>query len=272
MRATSPFLLLVALCATARADEPPKVDLMKGVPFAGRAQATVAQLHPRVAGAITSVRVKEGEVVKKGDVLVELDDRPYKLKLDQARAKLAEVKAKEKVATTAFERVRAAVEKGVGDKGALMEAAAEREAAVARVDAAKAGCAIAELELTYTKVIAPIDGLVGRFTATPGDLLLGDGPALVTVIAADPIAVVFDVDERTYLALARALDKGSKPVVEVGIDSVEGYAHKATLEKTVPTIDPATGTARLRATFANPKGEIVNGQFLRVRLSVLPGK
>jgi RND family efflux transporter MFP subunit len=272
MRVTVPFLFALVLAAPGRADDPPKVDLKKGIEFTGRAEANVVGVRPRATGYIERVLVKEGDAVKKGDVLVELDARPYRAKLEVARARIDVAKAVLKRVSLNLDQVKDAFAKGLVGKGDVTKAESEREEAEARVVVAKAVAELAGLELAFTKLTAPIDGRVGRFTTTEGNLVVTDGPAVVSVIASDPIAVAFDVDERTLLALARALGSGGKPVVEVGLGDEEGYPHKAVLEQTTPTVDPATGTARFRATLANPKGLIIHGMFLRARLTVQPGK
>jgi RND family efflux transporter MFP subunit len=274
MRFTAPLLFVVALAAPAPAADPLKVDFKKGVEFTGRAEATVVEICPRVTGYIDRVLVKEGEAVRKGDVLAEVDDRPYKLKLDEAKAELAVAQAQAKIAVADLARMKDAFAKGAASKDEVTRAEAAWDVAKARVDAAKAVVAWAELNLAFTKLTSPIDGRVGRFTTTPGNLLVADGPSIVSVVAAaDPIAVSFDVDERLLLALLRAREvNAGKPVVEVGLADEDGYPHKAALEATPVKVDPATGTARFRATLANPKGLIAHGSFVRVRLTVPPGK
>jgi RND family efflux transporter MFP subunit len=273
MRFTAPLLFVVALTAPAPAADPPKVDFKKGVEFTGRAEATVVEIRPRVTDFIDRVLVKEGATVRKGDVLAEVDDRPYKLKLDEAKAQFAVAQAEAKVAAADLALTKEAIIKGIVSKDEVTKVEAAWDAAKARVDAAKAVVALAELNLAWTKLTSPIDGRVGRFTSTPGNLLVTDGPSVVTVVAADPIAVAFDVDERTLLALLRGQgDKANKPMVEVGLIDEDGYPHKATLEPLGHQVDPATGTVRFRATLANPKGLIAHGSFVRVRLTVPPGK
>jgi RND family efflux transporter MFP subunit len=272
MRSLAPLLFVFALVAPAGADDPPKIDLKRGVEYRGLAEAHVVQIRSRVTGYIERVLVKEGEAVKKGDVLVELDDRPYRLKLDAAKAQFGVARAVLKRATADLDRATEAFKKGALGRDDMARAEGDRAEAEARIDVAKAAVAMAELDLAYTKLVAPIDGKVGRFTTTTGNLLVADRAAVVSVIAADPIVVAFDVDERTFLALRRVLGDSNKPTVEVGLADEEGYPRKAVLESAAPVIDPAKATARFRATLANPKDLIVSGQSLRVRLSVQPGK
>jgi len=111
---------------------------------------------------------------------------------------------------------------------------------------------------------------LSRFQTTEGNLIKADETLIVVLVALDPITATFDVDERTFLAVARALADKGKAVVEVGVADDDSYPHKATLDALPTIIDPATGKAQLRATLANPKGSIPPGIFLRVRLKVEP--
>jgi RND family efflux transporter MFP subunit len=273
MRSSVLFLLFVAVIGTGRAGDPPKVDLKKGVEFTGRAEAKLVEIRPHVTGYLDRLLVKEGEAVRKGDVLAELDDRPYKLKLDAARTQLDVARAEAKLAAANLERAKDAAAKGTGTKEDVTAAEAARDLADARTESVKSLIAVGELELTLTKLISPIDGRVNRVVATAGNLHPADGAPVACVVAADPIAVLFDVDERTVLAVRKAVrDNGDKPVVEVGLSDEDGFPHKAALETTAVTIDPAAGTARLRAALPNPKDLIVPGQFVRVKLTVQSSK
>src|SRR5271155_4419948 len=112
MRSAALLLFVVVLVAPTRADDPPKVDLKKGVAYTGRAEARVVEIRPRVTGFLDRVLVKEGTTVKKGDVLAEVDDRPYKIKLDAAKAQLAEKKARLHLATAILEQTKESFDKG----------------------------------------------------------------------------------------------------------------------------------------------------------------
>jgi multidrug efflux system membrane fusion protein len=274
MRFAAPLLIVSALVAPARADDPPKVDLKKGVALVGRSDAPqMVEMRARVSGYLERIAVKEGEAVRKGDLLVELDSRPYQAKLATAKAQLDVATAQLKLATANYERTKLLYDKGVVTNEEVTTTAAAMDEAAARTKAAKAVVAEAEVDLAYTKLLAPIDGKVGRFFITTGNLVAADKTKIVTVTATDPMLVYFDVDERTLLALRRALgEKGTKPVIEVGLSDEDGYPHKAELGPIGHAVDPKTGSVRLRATLPNPKELIVPGQFLRVRLSVASEK
>ena len=268
MRLTAPLLIVVVLIAPTRADDPPKVDLKKGVAYTGRAEAKVVEIRPRVSGSLARVLAKDGAAVRKGEVLAEVDDRLYKndSQLADARLKLAQARAKR--ATDDLARVKDSFEKGVASRYEFDFVQHARDAGDADVLVAKAEVERADVLLSFTKLTAPFDGRVGHFRIEPGNLVKADETGLVLIVATDPIAVAFDVDERTLLAVRRAMLDGGKPVVEVGLSDEDGYPRKAALEALPVTIDLATGTARFRATLANPKELILSGMFLRVRLTV----
>ena len=269
-------LILVAsvVAAPTCAEDPPKVepkiDLKKGVALVGHAEATVVQVRPWLNGLLTRIHVKAGEAVRKGDVLAELDDRVCKLDLTAAKAKLAVAQADAKLAAADFARIREAFTKGVVGKDELTKAEAANDKTAALVEVAKAVVQLAEVRLTWTKLIAPIDGKVGRFTVTEGDIVVADKTIVTAVIVDNPIAVVFDVDERTTLAIRRAVLDGGKVSVEVGLGDEEGYPHKGDVDVKGLVVDPKTSTVRFRASLDNPKGLILHGQFARVKLTVQP--
>lgn len=271
MRLATLLLLIAALSAPARADEPPKLDLAKGVHFVGRTEATVVQIRPRVNGLVERVLVKSGDAVSKGDILAELDDRLYKAELKRAKARLAAALADAKLAAVDLARIKAAAGAGTATKEELTKAEVGRDKADALVEVAKAEVEIAELNLSYTKLTAPIAGRASRVSATAGELVPADGPALLSVVA-DPIAVTFEVDERIALEVRRAVAAGGKAVVEIGLSNEDGYPHKAALDAIDLRVERATGTIRFRATLANPTDVFGHGFFVRVRLTVQPGK
>lgn len=270
MKFASLLLFVGVFSVPALAAEPPKFDLKKGIPFAGRAEATVIQVRPRVTGYLTKILVKEGEAVRKGDLLATVDDRPYQAELKVAKARLAATQARAKIAATNLARTRQAFDKGVVAKEDVVKAEHELDEVKADVEAATAMVELAEINLLYTKLPSPIAGRVTRFLVPEGNLVRADETLIATVIADNPISVVFDVDENTVLPLRRAIKDGGKLTVEVGLSDEEGYPHKAEADIKALTFDPKTGTAQFRATLENPKSLIIHGQYVRVKLSVQP--
>jgi multidrug efflux system membrane fusion protein len=270
MRFVALILFALALTAPVGAEDPPKVDLKKGVLFTGRTEANVVEICPRVTGYLARTVVKDGAVVKKGDLLAEVDDRVYKAELNIAKAKLVKAQVVLKTTTANLARVKAAFDKGAEGKEALAKAEGDHAEAKADVEFAQAVVDLAELNLAFTKLMSPIDGRVGRITTTEGNLAKADETKIVSVIADNPIVVTFDVDERTVLAIRRALNDGGKLVVEVGLNDEKDYPHKGEANTRSHALDPKTGSVQFRATLPNPKSLIIDGQFVRVKLTVQP--
>lgn len=262
---------LVVLAGGTRAADPPK-----GWEFAGRTEAgAAADIRPRVGGELVRTTVREGATVKKGELLAEIDPRPYQIDLDAARAKMKAAEARLKAARIKTSNVKFLAEqkvKVVAQGEVDLQEAAEAEAA-ALLAVAKAEVEQAELHLSWTKITAPIAGRVGRFSVTERNLVAADTTRLMTVVAADTLHVSFDVDERTLLRLRReGLAEPGKLAVAVGFAGDEGYPVEGRLDLIEPLVDPEKGTVRFRATIPNPKGLLLPGMFARVRLTPASAK
>ncbi|HEV3439137.1 MAG TPA: efflux RND transporter periplasmic adaptor subunit [Gemmata sp.] len=248
--------------------EPPKPSPGNALDFTGRTEAATVEIHPRVTGLLLKILVKEGATVKQGDVLAEIDSRQYKADLDVAKAKLAVAEAGSKLTAANLVRLRSAIRTGVISKEDVTQAEAEQERSEALVKVAKAEMDLAELTLSWTKLTAPMDGKVGRFRLTPGNLVTSDGPALVVVVATDPQFVAFDVDERTILKLRRDGLSVQKLTATAGLADEDGFPHMVVVDFIDPQFNPATGTVRVRGVLANPNGLISPGMFIRVHLAL----
>lgn len=230
--------------------------------------ARSVELRPRVGGMIESVEVPEGGLVQPGQVLFRLDQRPYRAALARAEAALAEARERHAFAGRQHARTRSLAGEGYAPRERLDQQAAEREALAAQVQAAEAAVAAARLDLEFTVITAPISGRVGRALVTEGNLVTGGETLLTGIVAVDPIHLLFDVDEPTYLRLLGvAAEAGDTPVeVEVALSSEQGFARRGRLDFLDIQADRATGTARLRAVLANGDGRLAPGLFARVRV------
>lgn len=235
------------------------------------------ELRSRVGGAVDAVSVPEGSLVRKGQLLFQIDPRPFQVALDTAVAQLRQAEVLASQAQADFDRAERLVATGAVARKTYDDAASARNARQAQVQAAKAAVAAAQLDLSYARVTAPIAGRVDRVLVTEGNLVSGGGAGaatlLTTIVSIDPLHVYFDIDEATYLNVvsrsrpaAGAGSKASLPV-QVGLTTDKGFPHKGALDFVGNTIDRSTGTIRARAVVPNPDGRMAPGMFARAKLS-----
>ncbi len=244
-------------------------DIAEKAEFTGFLQAARSvELRPRVGGMIEAVDVPEGGVVQQGQVLFRLDQRPYRAALARAEASLTEARQRLAFAERQHARTRTLAGEGYAPRERLDQQATERDALAAQVQAAEAAVAAARLDLDFTVVTAPIAGRIGRALVTEGNLVAAGETLLAGIVSVDPIHVLFDVDEPTFLRLLSASTEvgGAALRVEVGLTGEEGFPRQGHLDFLDIQADRATGTARLRALLPNPDGKLAPGLFARVRL------
>ena len=217
-------------------------------------------LRPRVGGYISAVRFREGSIVKRGQVLFELDARPFAAAASRARAQLLQAQSRRTLADREAERSRRLVEQGAIARAELDAAIATEADSGAAVEAARAQLRAATIDLGDTRVRSPIDGRIGEANVTVGNLVMAGGPALTTIVSIDKLHVELDVDEATFRRLDRAA--ATQVQVTIGDDDVR----TATLDFLGNHVDPSTGTARARAVLPNPDGKLTPGLFARVRI------
>jgi RND family efflux transporter MFP subunit len=244
--------------------------------FSGRLEAVqAADIRPRVTGYIEKVAFAEGSEVKQGDLLFEIDPRPYRTELARAEGDLAQAVSGAALAGRDHERARALLKADAITRADFDRATSAAERGGGTVQAARAAVAAARLNLAWTQVRAPITGRVGRAEVTRGNLVQAGAPGaarLTSVVSLDPIYVSFEVDERTYLkyaTLTRHANTGrdARPVpVHLGLSNEEGFPHKGKLQFVDNQLDPRTATVRVRAVFANPDRLFAPGLFARLRL------
>ncbi|MBV8144081.1 MAG: efflux RND transporter periplasmic adaptor subunit, partial [Gammaproteobacteria bacterium] len=231
------------------------------------------EVRPRVSGYISSVNFRDGDEVRKGDVLFVIDPRPYVAERDKARAQLAQARSQLALAKSERERATKLLGQHAISQEEFDTRTAGNEQAQASVDAAKAALDSAELDLEFTRVAAPIAGRIGRALVTSGNYVASGVTPLTTLVSLDPIYVTFDGDEQAYLRyskLARATDHrgheaGGNPVV-VGLANESGYPHQGALVFLDNALDPATGTIHSRALLENHERLFTPGLFARIRL------
>jgi membrane fusion protein, multidrug efflux system len=233
------------------------------------------EIRARVEGFVETVDFKEGTQIKKGDLLYTLDPRPLEASLAQAKGALAEAEAQHARTGNDVKRYEPLVKKNAISREQYETAVALERAAAAAVESAQAVVRRAEVDLGYTKVTAPDDGLVGKTEVHPGTLVgRGQSTLLTKISKIDPIHVRFSIAEKDYLFFARrkAEAGGSDPAREAPFELLlaDGTVHPESgrLVFVDRNVDPLTGTILLEAGFPNPKGIVRPGQYGRVRVAV----
>jgi RND family efflux transporter MFP subunit len=237
------------------------------------------EVRAHVWGYLDKVNFKEGALVKKGDVLFQLDPRPYQALLNQAKAKVAQDEAQLTFDEAEYQRNVNLVRTGGASRSDLDKTAAARGVDMANIAADKAAVASRELDLDYTKVIAPVSGRVSRYVVTVGNLIQsgdqGGGTLLTTIVSVDPMWAYFDVDELTVLRVKKLIREGKAPSprdgemsVSLGLANEDDFPHRGTIDFVDNQVNPKTGTLRLRGVFPNKDEALAPGYFGRVRVPI----
>lgn len=242
--------------------------------FTGRIEAiNSVEIRPRVGGYLTGVHFEEGGIVSKGDLLFSIDDREYRAAVASARADVARARARGELARTELARSETLIAAKAVSAGELEARQNEARQAEADLLAAQARLEQAELNLSFTRVTAPIDGRVGAARVRAGNLVGPGEPVLTTVVTLDPVYVSFAGDERAFLRYQQAArqDIGSGDavqgnVVRVGLANDAGFPHEGRVVFVDNALNPVTGTIHTRAELANPDGRFTPGMFARVQL------
>jgi RND family efflux transporter MFP subunit len=233
-----------------------------------------ANLVARVQGFLTALGYKDGDQVKKGTVLFTIEPEPYRLKLEQAKAAEQGAQATVKQTEADYQRQSELVTRQAASKAAFDNALANRDSAQAKLLQSKADTQQAEINLGYTEVKAPFDGIVTARQVSVGELVgSGQPTVLATIVQLQPIYVNFTISEQDVQGVrAEMARRGIKPEdlkkipIEVGLQTEEGYPHKGTLDYAAPTMTQSTGTLAVRGILQNENRALLPGYFVRVRV------
>ncbi|WP_191058841.1 efflux RND transporter periplasmic adaptor subunit [Geminicoccus harenae] len=284
------FAALTALAACGEDDQqqaeaappPPAVTVAKPLvqeivdrdEFTGRFNPyAIVDVRARVSGYLDQIAFTDGQMVKKGDLLFVIDQRPFRNALQEAEANLVSARARQQLAATDLERSRALVSSSAVAKATFDQRLQDKQVADAGVQSAEAELAKAKLDLEFTEVRAPLDGRISRRLVDVGNLVAGEPSAtiLTTIVALDPIYFDFDMSESEFLAYSRAAAEGrmasqrdGKVEVSLRLPDEQNWSLKGTLDFLDNRIDPASGTLRARAIVANPDLFLTPGQFGRL--------
>jgi RND family efflux transporter MFP subunit len=244
--------------------------------FAGRLQSPeTTNIQARVSGVITQTPFKEGQLVHEGDVLFVIDDRPFKADLDNKIATVAKDAAQVALTDAQLARSQRLLETHVVDQQDNDIAQANYQQAEAQVNADKAAQEASELNLEWTRVRAPITGLVSKIDVTVGNNItggVGNGTFLTTLVSVDPLYCYVPVPERTFLKYQAYLRKKQETVRDaklecaIQLEDETDFPHKGKIDFFDNSVDPDTGTIQVRGVFPNPDDVLTPGLFARMRI------
>ena len=224
-------------------------------------------IRTRVDGELDSVNFIEGQLVKKGDLLVQIDPRPFQVQLTQAQGQLAKDEAALKNAKLDLERDHQAAAAIPQQQLATQEALVSQDEAAIKIDEGQ--IASAQLNLTYSRITAPISGRIGLRMVDEGNIVHAtDANGLAVITQLQPITVVFSLPQDDIPQMTRRLRQGSPPVVDAYDRSLTTKLASGTLLALDNQVDPASGTIRIKASFPNEDNVLFPNQFVNARLLV----
>lgn len=246
--------------------------------YTGRFEATdTVEIRSRVSGYLDRVAFKDGALVNKGDLLFQIDPRPFQAAVAEAEGTLARARSQLVLGQQEFERANLLIKTDTIAKSLFDQRKQAMQGAQAEVTSAEAVLARARLDLSFTRITAPMSGRISRKRVSDGNLVNGgdsSATVLTTIVSQDPIDIYFDVDEESYLRYTREAGRagatgaaGSDRQVSIALPGDKQPSLGATLDFVDNRLDNSTGTLRLRARVANPDMRLNPGQFGRVYLS-----
>ncbi len=241
------------------------------------------EIRAQVSGYLTAIHFKDGQLVKKGDLLFDIDQRPYDIALQNARAQLGTAQASLDLAGKELSRTSSLIRSDFASRETLDQRTQQQHAAEAALDQAKAAVRSAELNMEWTRIVSPISGRISMRRVSVGNLIVGGGGTagggattlLTTVVSEDPIYLDFDMGEGDYIAYQRFLQGArSQPgagrdidrTVEIALSDETGWKHKGSLDFLDNEMDRSSGTLHARATVPNADLFIASGTFARLRV------
>lgn len=224
-------------------------------------------LMPRVSGIIDSIEFKEGDVVKQGDVLFQLDERPFaavvaslEAQIHSAEAALEQALSEDKRAVRLLDRKAISTEQAQARTSTLRQREAQLAALQAQLTSAK-------LDLEFTSVVSPIDGIISRANITKGNNVLAGQSVLTSIVSNKAMYAYFDVDERTWNSSFSDVTAASRQTVVMQKVGQKEFAHQGYINFIDNQINSATGTLRVRAVFDEDNNQLRAGSFARIKLA-----
>jgi RND family efflux transporter MFP subunit len=268
---------------------PPAVTVVKALEkevtewdeYTGRLAAVdEVEVRAQVSGYLESIHFKDGQMVKKGDLLFIIDPRPYQAVLDRASAQVKQAEAGLALADANFKRTQELATKKVVSSQDLDDQRSKQLQAAATLQVAQAEVKAAQLNLDFTRIDAPVSGRINRHLVSEGNLISGgasNATLLTTIVSLDPIQAYFEADEQAYLKYTRLDRSGARRSsrevanpVKLALADEEGFPHHGKMDFVENRIDVNTATIQGRALFPNPDLVLTPGQFVRLRLLGTP--
>jgi membrane fusion protein, multidrug efflux system len=239
--------------------------------FVGRVEAVErVEIRARVTGFLQEVLFKEGDIVKEGDVLYRIEPDTFQAAVQQAQGALFEAQGKFANATAQRARTQELTKTDAASKALLDVRIADEKSAQGDVVIADANLKTANVNLGYTEITAPITGEVGRTKLTKGNVVGPDSGPLTVIVSRDPMYVTFPVSQREFLHVQENADRkvgaerGQAFAVRISFSDGSTYDQTGRINFVDVTVDRATDTVLVRATFPNPRGRLIDGQLVRV--------
>lgn len=271
------FMLAGTLEARAQQPAAPTVGVVKAdkrpvtesVHFVGRIEATQrVEVRARVTGYLENILFKDGERVKAGTPLYQIEKGPFQAAVQQAQAGVLRMQAQLDNAITQTQRAEELLKTSATSVAVRDDRLTAQKTAQGNLNGAQADLKTAEINLDYTEIRSPIDGRIGRTAVTRGNVVGPNSGVLTTIVSVDPMYVVFPVSQREFLRLAeeRGKHQASADHFKVVVQFSNGTIYKQTgkIDFVDVKVDPATDSITVRATLQNPDGELVDGQLVQV--------
>ena len=267
----SPQVVTVAL--------PIRENIANRTEFTGQFSAVnQVGLRAQVSGYLTEIHFQDGQIVRKGDLLFVIDPRPYEIQLQQATAQRETATAALELADKQIARTARLNRQQIAPDDLLDQRAQTQRAAAAAVQAAEAAMRSAQLNLEFTRIVAPFGGRTSMRRVSVGSLVsrsASDPTALTSIVSLDPIYLDFDMSEADYVTYRHSSagqPADAKTTVQISLDGEQAWSRTGELNFLDNQIDRGSGTLHARATLSNPDLTIAPGQFARVRLPVSPAQ
>jgi membrane fusion protein, multidrug efflux system len=249
-------------------------DIEDSDEFTGRLEATeTVEIRARVGGTLDRVHFREGQTVKRGDLLFTIDARPFQAELARAEAQLAGVRSRSDLSKTEFTRAQKLLEMRAISQQEFDQLQSGTRTSDADIKAAQAAVQSARLNIEYSRIRAPIGGRISRANVTAGNLVGTGDTVLTTIVSQDKVYAYFEASESTYLKYGKQVRDGTRAnaretanTVFMGLANEQGYPHKGAIDFFDNRLNAQTGAIRARAVFDNKNNQFTPGLFARVKL------